>query len=303
MKELIFNSILIADISKKAARFQEFSKGFNVITSSDNHVGKSSLVKSLYYALGAEVEFDRTWDKNSKIYIVSFTIDNKKYQIARFLKRFALFENDEMILLTDSVTKELSKKFEDLFSFGVYLPNKSDNKVELAPPVFMFMPYYIDQDRGWVEIYDSFSNLEQYKKDARIKSLYYHLGVYNKDTIDLMAKKDSLFSQLEKLAVEGERLRTVINALSDELKNIVPAENIAELDRNLAVPKEKISLLVKEIGAKRNEIQKLETSLENHKYQLTAIDIVKQHVIEIPTSSSPMKNILSCPNCGYVMDR
>ena len=80
MKELFFNSILIADISKKTAKLQVFSKGFNVITSSDNHVGKSSLIKSLYYALGAEIEFDSTWDKNSKIYIVNFEVDKKKYK-------------------------------------------------------------------------------------------------------------------------------------------------------------------------------------------------------------------------------
>lgn len=302
MKELVFNRILIADILRKTARYQEFSKGFNVITSSDNHVGKSSLIKSLYYALGSEIEFDSTWDKDSKIYIVDFSVDDKKYRIARFSKRFALFEGNEMILLTGSVTKELSKKFEELFGFGVYLPNKNNKKVELAPSVFMFMPYYIDQDRGWAEIYDSFSRLDQYTKDDRIKSLYYHLGIYNKNTIELMAKKDDLSSQLEQLVTEGERLQIVINTLSDELKNIVPAENIEELDRNLAVPKEKISSLVKEIGKKRNEIQKLETAWENHKYQLAAIDIVKHH-ITATAIPSPMQNILSCPHCGYVMDK
>ena len=220
MKELIFESILIADVTKKTAYYQKFFKGFNVITSSNNHVGKSSLLKSLYYALGAEVEFDGTWDKNSKIYIVAFTIDNKKFKIIRFLKRFALFNDDKLVLLTDSVSKDLTKEFEYLFDFGVYLPNRNDNKVELAPPVFTFMPYYIDQDRGWVEIYDSFSNLEQYKKDARIKSIYYHLGIYDKDTVELLSQKDSLSTSLEKLIDEANRLLIVISALSEELQNI-----------------------------------------------------------------------------------
>lgn len=301
MKELIFNNILIADCSKKTAKYQEFSRGFNVITSSDNHVGKSSLLKSLYYTLGAEVEFDRTWDKSSKLYIVDFSIDDKRYKIVRFLKHFALFENDNLSIITDSVTRDLSKKFEELFGFGVYLPNKSNGMVELAPPVFMFMPYYIDQDRGWTEIYDSFSNLEQYKKDARIKSLYYHLGLYNKDTIKLMARKDSLLSQLTKLEEESERLHIVLNMLSDELKNLVPADSVEELEKNLMIPREKISTLVNAIGSKRNEIQKLETSLQNHKYQLSAIEIVKSHFNEV--YPVPIQNIMSCPNCGYIMDK
>lgn len=58
MNEMYFKSILIADIQTRTARFQKLRKGINVITSTDNHVGKSSLLKSLYYALGAEVEYD-----------------------------------------------------------------------------------------------------------------------------------------------------------------------------------------------------------------------------------------------------
>ena len=62
MNEMYFESILIADIYKHTARFQNFERGMNIITSTDNHVGKSSLIKSLYYALGAEVEYDTVWD-------------------------------------------------------------------------------------------------------------------------------------------------------------------------------------------------------------------------------------------------
>ncbi len=65
MKEVCFSRILIADLDKKTAHIENFVKGLNVITSKDNHVGKSSLLKSLYYAMGAEVQFDKTWNKNS----------------------------------------------------------------------------------------------------------------------------------------------------------------------------------------------------------------------------------------------
>lgn len=40
MNEMYFKSILIADIKEKTACFQKFEKGFNVITSQENHVGK-----------------------------------------------------------------------------------------------------------------------------------------------------------------------------------------------------------------------------------------------------------------------
>ena len=41
MKEFFFQNILIADISKKVAKWQQFTKGLNVVTGIDNHVGKS----------------------------------------------------------------------------------------------------------------------------------------------------------------------------------------------------------------------------------------------------------------------
>ena len=56
MKNVYFKSIIIADLQSETARSQTFEKGFNVITSADNHVGKSSLLKSLYYLSTAQTD-------------------------------------------------------------------------------------------------------------------------------------------------------------------------------------------------------------------------------------------------------
>ena len=171
MKEVYFKQIMIADLQNKTARVQPFEKGLNVVTSIDNHVGKSSLLKSLYYTLGAEVDFDSVWDRQSKLYVVTLSVDETEYCIARFIKRFAVFEGKTLLKITDSVTQELAPLLGDIFDFSVYLPNKDTGKVEMAPPAFTFMPYYIDQDKGWSGLYDSFASITQYKSADRIKSL------------------------------------------------------------------------------------------------------------------------------------
>ena len=79
MKNVYFKSIIIADLQSETARSQTFEKGFNVITSADNHVGKSSLLKSLYYTLGAEVKFDSVWTRQPKLYVLSLDVDGKEY--------------------------------------------------------------------------------------------------------------------------------------------------------------------------------------------------------------------------------
>lgn len=127
----LFQNILIADISKKVAKWQQFSKGLNVVTGIDNHVGKSSLLKSLFYALGADVAFDSAWDQNSKIYVATINVDDKTYRIARFSGRFAVFHDEELLIITDRISSELAPLLERIFEFAVYLPNKDTKKWSL----------------------------------------------------------------------------------------------------------------------------------------------------------------------------
>ena len=300
MSNMFFKNILIADVQKKTARFVSFEKGLNVITSSENHVGKSSVIKSLYYTLGAEVGFDDRWDKSSKITAVTIDVDGIEYQVVRFIRRFAIFKGAELILLSDSVTHQLAPKLAEIFGFSVYLAEKrGDKRVVQAPPAFTFMPYYIDQDNGWSELYGSFKRMEQFSKPERAKSLYFHLGIYTKDTIRLQAKKDSLKGEKAELQDKEQQLIITINALSKELNNIIPADDEKELEKHLQKPKEEIEVLVREIGQKRNCIQRLQTSLEQHESQLC---IIKQfQKMEVPESLNK-KTLHICPNCGYELD-
>lgn len=301
MKEMYFDNILIADIVEKTAHVHKFEKGFNVVTSQDNHVGKSSLLKSLYFAMGAEVDFDNVWNKNTKLYVVEFYIDEIKFSVVRWQKAFALFRETELILTTKSVSRDLARKFEKIFSFAIYMANKKTNKIELAPPAFTFMPYYIDQDRGWSGLYESFSNMDQYKKSDRIKSLYYHLGIYTRSTVELMAKRDTLKDKIEQLKLEEEKSRITIESLYAEIQNLLPADSIEELERNLIIPKERISLLVSRIGETRNKIQSLETALYQHEHQLEVIQEYRKIKDGVSVREDRDK-IHICPKCGYSFD-
>ena len=178
MSDMIFKSILVADIQQKKARYVTFERGLNVITSSENHVGKSSIIKSLYGTLGAEVNRDTKWDKNSKLSVVTIDVDGIEYRIARLMKRFAIFKGSDLILVTDSVSKDLAQKLSEIFNFSVYLAKKTGQKeVIQAPPAFSFIPYYIDQDKGWSDLYKSFESLDQFSSSER-KNLYIIILVY-----------------------------------------------------------------------------------------------------------------------------
>ena len=300
MKEVYFKEIMIADMQNETARIQPFEKGLNVVTSVDNHMGKSSLLKSMYYTLGAEVDFDSVWDKQSKLYVATLSVMGREYRIARFMKRFAVFDGDTLLKITDSVTNGLAPLLGEIFDFSVYLPNKETGKVEMAPPAFTFMPYYIDQDKGWSGLYDSFASINQYKSTDRIKSLYYHLNIYTKNTVELMAKRDCLKESQETLKAENDRLNIILSALREETANLPTADTVSELEAQLEKPKKQIENLVKRIGTIRNEIQSLEATLHQHQYNL---QVIREYIsAKNSTAENEDHKHHVCPNCGYIFD-
>ena len=300
MSSMYFKDILIADIDKHTGRFVEYKPGLNVVTSADNHVGKSSLVKSLYHALGAEVKFDNTWSKSTKITAVRIVVNDVEYRFVRFARKFAIFQGNTLIFMTDSVTKGLAPKLEEIFDFSIYLAEKSDaKKIIQAPPAFTFMPYYIDQDIGWAGLYESFLSLDQFEKKERIKSVYFHLGLYTKWTIEKMGDRDRLKDEIAELQEREKEIRVTLKALLDEIQNLIIADNEEELEKLLTVPKERIAILVDAAGKVRNRIQELQTTLQQHEYQLT---IIKEYQkIKVPEESDK-KSLHTCPRCGYEFD-
>lgn len=300
MNGMFFKSILIADVQRHTARFISFEKGLNVITSTENHVGKSSVIKSLYDTLGAEVHFDARWDKDTKLTAVTIDVDGTEYRVIRFIKKFAILKGMELVLLSDSVTRQLAPKLAEIFGFSVYLAEKDGNKkVVQAPPAFTFMPYYIDQDKGWSELYNSFEHMDQFAKPERAKALYFHLGIYTKQRSELQAKKDRLRDQIKEFQEAEQRLAITVKALTEEINNIIPADNEEELEKHLTTPKQKIEKLVREIGHARNKLQELNTSLQQHENQL---DIIKQFQKIQISGEAEKKARHVCPQCGYEFD-
>ena len=90
MRKIYFNTIIIYDALKERAFKADFNPGINIITSGENHVGKSCLVKSLYYALGADINFASSWDLKNKTVYLKFTVGEEECQIIRHQKSFLL---------------------------------------------------------------------------------------------------------------------------------------------------------------------------------------------------------------------
>ena len=70
----------------------------------------------------------------------------------------------------------------------------------------------------------------------------------------------------------------------------------------MQIPKEHIAVLVEQIGKTRNQMQSLETTLRQHKYQLEVIQEYQKIKSKADTGTNAERNLHTCPRCGYTFD-
>lgn len=219
MQNLLLKQLTLAsDIDKSANRF-EFSSRFNLITAEDNSVGKSTLVKLLMWTFGCEPTFDYTWKALDCKAIVDFEIAAVPYRVARHGSMMFLAERGQPFTRFSKITGEYSKAFSDIVGFDVRLPNKKNpNALEIPPPAYYFLPFYLDQRRSWSKLWDGFENLQQYGawQSTVIK---YHTGYVDGQFFDF---EDSIAVNRQEKAVISDEVKK-IDAAIEVVNTYVPA--------------------------------------------------------------------------------
>lgn len=85
---IAFKNIKIISLRDKKAFSHAFSKGVNFIYGT-NDVGKSSLIKSLYYTLGGDLRLDEAWKSDDIVTVVEITNGNEDFIFLRYKKSLA----------------------------------------------------------------------------------------------------------------------------------------------------------------------------------------------------------------------
>ena len=75
---MILTKLIILDRSDKEANVFVFSNKANIITSDDSYVGKSCLLKSMYYAMGFPIRvIQNGWSLKNKLFKLFYTHNNE----------------------------------------------------------------------------------------------------------------------------------------------------------------------------------------------------------------------------------
>lgn len=209
MKSLKFKRLLVLSNSIKSANLFEFSPNLNLITANDNSVGKSTLLKLIFWGLGCEPELDTTWTNQDCKTIVEFQIGDDSFCVQRYKNQMHFKKNDNVVQEFQKVTGEYSKVLAEILSFKALLPNQNTSLVETPPPAFYFLPFYIDQKRSWAKAWDNFNNLGQYQ-NWKSTIIRYHVGLLTPEHFEIESEKSNKKVTQKTYVTEVEKFDTAI---------------------------------------------------------------------------------------------
>lgn len=292
---LVFKELYIFAPSEKKAKKVEFTDGINVITSSQEDGtdrGKSVIMRSLYHTMGAEACFEKNWASRDKVYVLKVDIAGEEYYMYRSADLFKFFDAEKKVLFTSVSSRELSENLSKYTNFAVQLPNRSE-KLEITPPAYNYLPFYLDQDHYDGNNYSSFNRLGQYAS-FRENVLFYHLGAYNQEYFELVRSKD----EIKERQVGNESQLEILKAMLDELDRKLAGTSISSsyeaLKKDVAMYQKEYSSVLDKLSKSKKKLIALRNHLYETEQMLKEIESVSKE------SEKKIKKLRGhrCPECG-----
>ncbi len=297
---LIFKSLILVDLTDKEAKKVEFAPGKNMITSEGNHYGKSVIMKSLYYTLGAEVYFPNPIKTLNYMTILSFVLREKEYTVGRLCNMFVVFENMKFVTKCHTVG-EFGCFLADLFEFEIELVGKdAEGTITKCPPAFYYLPYYIDQENGWSTNSYSFDRMTQFDMPQRKDSYFFHLGVLDGDYVEQNKRQKVNSNRISKLTKENEKYRTVIETLKMGLDDTQMAFDTKDLEAAILCRKDEINSILKDIARCRKELVDAEDLYQNH---LNEKEVLAKYIKKNDVTPTAKTEVVECPRCGLFFEQ
>lgn len=302
MREMYFNRLtIISKIEKKAAQF-DFSRNYNLILSKQkNSVGKSSLVKSIFWCFGCEVRFDNKWKALDCRVILDFEIKGKNYLLARHGNRFILKDSEGKIKEFSTVGGGFSSEIMELFDFGALLAVRERDEITTPPPAYYFLPFYIDQKQSWANAWASFANLGQFSNWKKT-IISYHSGMIGKSYFETTEEIYSKKIEASEVNKEIERLDTTISVVSEfpsETSVVIKDEELTEIEEQLNVEIMDLhfqqEILFEELASLRAEKAHIES-------QIIVAENAFNEASEDYEFAETLDEDIECPTCGVIQD-
>lgn len=297
---LIVTALSMVDLSNQEAKKIAFTPTKNFITSAHNHLGKSVIMKSIYYTLGADVFFPATIKKLNLLTYIDFELGGKSYRVARLGRHFCVY-CEGVFSSKYSTVGEFESFLSELFSLEINLVGKgSEESIITCPPTFYYLPYYIDQENGWAAASYSFKDAAMVDAKQRKDSYYFHLGSLDKTYVAISKQERINTGKVKALIEENERLCTVVDTLKMGIDDVQMSFDTDSIERVIAERKQEIDHLLRQIQQDRDDLLKLEDEAVRtaHDKSILARYIRRKDKLHVSVED----HTVECPRCGNLFD-
>lgn len=232
---MILKNVLIVDYKNGESAEYHFQEGANLVISDSNSQGKSSLIKSIYFALGLKVDrFPKHW--NGKQVYIKLDLFNERTSeevyIIRFGETFYVSGVSDPIDLrqyTDWLSKQLGIKMK-------LMHRQTKRFIPVVYPSPIVTPFYIDQDEGWSgRFFSSTDELGMYTGVPE-HIFDYLLGISDDEILNNAQAISQLKSELSdtktKRANINDAYTSYINRLPANTPQAISVSDIQKDDQN-----------------------------------------------------------------------
>jgi uncharacterized protein YoxC len=299
MKELRISEILLISDLEKTARRIKFHPQTTVIIGK-NDTGKSAVLKSIYRTFGAEPpQIHPSWKNAEVTSLVRFSVEGTQYSILRKEGLIGLYDaTDHVIGAFHSISNELAPVFANLVGFGLKLQSRG-GELSTPPPAYFFLPYYIDQDKGWNDNWASFIRLSQFA-DYRRNVAEYHTGIRPNEYYAARGELQLLLQKLEKLSDEIRVLKQVQNRMQERTATTsfdLSLENFQAEIEDLLSEAQKLLKIEEDLKGD------LERKISSRNQMDLQLQIVQRALSEVSAdyrfaTGELTEDSVDCPTCG-----
>lgn len=296
MKSLQFKSLRLLSEQERKGRAVTFHPRRNLIFGM-NHVGKSSIVRQLFETLGATPTGRALGWNPATVALLTVSIDGEDFMILRRLTDRALFRANGELMFCASRLSDWVTFFGALMDFNLVLNDKADRTTQ-ADTACMFLPFYINQDGGWLGLWHAFKGLQRFSKPTRA-------------ILEYFAQVVPPAYYVAKAAHENEQV--ALNVVEAEIRILERTRERMTQSLTLAGPQlsaegfeaeiEQITRLLTTLNARqevlRQEVVDLKDSLASTNREIAlATETLEGYEQDFRFLSRPSRDRLICPTCG-----
>ncbi len=302
MKECVLEELLLVSFRERAARRVRFHPQTTLLIG-QNSTGKSSIIKSIYYALGADpAVLSAPWRSAQVATALRFRIEDVRYTMVRHAGAFTLYSGDGRFLDSFTrVTSELAPVIARLFDFDLRLADRQGEQVT-PPPAFLFLPYYIDQDVSWQRIWSGFHGLGQLPR-WQPPLAEYHTGVRPNAYYRVKAEADRARYRVLEASAKLEALRGAQAGIRTEV-----TPTLFQMDGDLF--REEVHELLAECQRLDLHERKFRTRLRKLQSQRTVLNEQRRATMgalreaqrDLAFATALEGHAVECPSCGALYE-